>query len=907
MLKSTSEQLAIGQRYMSLGEPNLGLGIIELIADKTLTVIFPATGDKRTYGLKSAPLKRIRFEIGDEIQDRDGNGFIIKEIHTTDSGLLVYIGENDEDLIEIDILDSVQYQRPQEKIFNGLPDHYSLFLLRQKAYSLLNWLSSLQIRGFLGARLSLIDHQFYIASKALSHPYPRVLLADEVGLGKTIEAGLILQALYLKGRVERTLVITPSSLNFQWFIEMYRKYNLTFSVVNENTVSSESETANPFDENNLVITSLELMTGSEKARELARSANWDLLIVDEAHKLFWKVDGPSKQYEAVESLSQNIPGVILLTATPEIYGQAGHFARLRLLDSDRFSDFNKYKQEQEKYRSYADLVRNINGSKSLSDDENKILKELGQTAEELKSSNFNALVDRHGPGRILFRNTRKVIDNEFNYFPKRIEYPYALSGNSDKDKLVWLGNFLSEDQNKKFLLIAKKKEDIIKIEKYLTKNTVNNKIGLFHEELSLMARDRQAAYFQDPDGANLLLCSEIGSEGRNFQFCSDLILFDLPSTVDLVEQRIGRLDRIGQNNDVSIHIPYLLNSEEEINYRYYKEVFEVFEKSVPGGNYVQQEIKEELTSIRESADTTKLDSFIIKAKQLHNDYIKSLEDGRDLLVEMNSFNRDIASDLTGKVQELDEDDRLKSFLENVYSEFGVDVEDTDDNSQFIKPGDNMYVPHFPSLNTEGFSYTFNRRKALEREELQFMTWDHPLVTGSLELICGEDYGNASVVVRKNGKVNPFFEFFFVISTKASKELEISKWFPPKIIRVLLNSKGEDFSGKWGFEDLNPKLEQASPEIVQKVSKSLSGSKDKFKVLLAKAKDIATKDSESYVADSINNMNQFYQTEILRLEELQKVNSLVTQEEIDQLKQQVLLRSEKINLFSMDLDSIRFIY
>ena len=81
---------------------------------------------------------------------------------------------------------------------------------------------------------------------------------------------------------------------------------------------------------------------------------------------------------------------------------------------------------------------------------------------------------------------------------------------------------------------------------------------LFHEGMSLIERDRAAAWFADPEeGAQVLICSEIGSEGRNFQFAHHLVLFDLPSNPDLLEQRIGRLDRIGQNAVIKIHVPYV--------------------------------------------------------------------------------------------------------------------------------------------------------------------------------------------------------------------------------------------------------------------------------------------------------------------------------------------------------------
>ncbi len=87
---------------------------------------------------------------------------------------------------------------------------------------------------------------------------------------------------------------------------------------------------------------------------------------------------------------------------------------------------------------------------------------------------------------------------------------------------------------------------------------------MFHEDLTLLQRDRNAAFFAEKDGAQILVCSEIGSEGRNFQFARHLVLYDLPEDVDLLEQRIGRLDRIGQKGTIQVHVPYLPDTGDEI-------------------------------------------------------------------------------------------------------------------------------------------------------------------------------------------------------------------------------------------------------------------------------------------------------------------------------------------------------
>ena len=100
----------------------------------------------------------------------------------------------------------------------------------------------------------------------------------------------------------------------------------------------------------------------------------------------------------------------------------------------------------------------------------------------------------------------------------------------------------------------------------------------------MLQRDRNAAWFAEEDGARLLICSEIGSEGRNFQFAHHLVLFDLPLNPELLEQRIGRLDRIGQQEEIHLHVPYLTRSPQEVLCRWYHEGLNAFECNLEGGN-----------------------------------------------------------------------------------------------------------------------------------------------------------------------------------------------------------------------------------------------------------------------------------------------------------------------------------
>ena len=147
-------------------------------------------------------------------------------------------------------------------------------------------------------------------------------------------------------------------------------------------------------------------------------------------------------------------------------------------------------------------------------------------------------------------NNRAEFDFDIGLTKKEPRYNFA-----DDQRIEWLVSLLRKNADEKFLLICRSKNKACAVEDAV-RCKINLKTAIFHEELTLIQRDRNAAWFAEADGAKLLICSEIGSEGRNFQFCRHLVFFDLHLNPELIEQRIGRLDRIGQKNDIIIHIPY---------------------------------------------------------------------------------------------------------------------------------------------------------------------------------------------------------------------------------------------------------------------------------------------------------------------------------------------------------------
>ncbi|OYW91601.1 MAG: RNA polymerase-binding ATPase, partial [Alishewanella sp. 32-51-5] len=286
-------RFALGQRWISDAESDLGLGTVIAIEGRMLTLLFPASGDTRHYAQQEAPLTRVSFNSGDEVKSAEGFSMLVQEV-TEQQQLLSYHGvrtDNGETVVlrETFLDHFLSFNKPQDRLFAGQIDRFEYFPLRYQSWQQQQQLQQSPLRGLAGGRVSLIPHQLYIASEVAQRHAPRVLLADEVGLGKTIEAGLILHQQLLTGLASRVLIVVPESLQHQWLVEMLRRFNLRFSIFDEERCQqAQLDADNPFDTEQLVLCSLEFLTKKKSWHEQAVSSHWDILVVDEAHHLHWQ-------------------------------------------------------------------------------------------------------------------------------------------------------------------------------------------------------------------------------------------------------------------------------------------------------------------------------------------------------------------------------------------------------------------------------------------------------------------------------------------------------------------------------------------------------------------------------------------------------------------------------------------
>ena len=920
--KTDPSQFAPGQRWISETQAELGLALIVSCNNAQVQALFPATGETITYAARSAPLRRVAFEQGDNIKDNDGKAFTVASVREEEQRL-TYIDADGNELPESNLSDTLSVQRPEQRLLAGIADEPKVWALRQSALRNLYEGRSSDVRGLTGARVSLIPHQLYIANEVANRNAPRVLLADEVGLGKTIEACLILQRLHMTGRANRILILVPDALVNQWFVELYRKFSMSFAIFDEERALSieNSEGAakgvNPFYDDQHIICATSWIANNPKRAEQAASGGWDLTIVDEAHHLEWTVEESSPAYDAVAAIAEHSEGMLLLTATPEQLGREGHFARLRLLDPNRFSDLDEFIAESERYREVSKLADALDSGEALSEELSNIMADLlgDEAVESLENDDTiqqraiwtSALVDLHGPGRVLFRNRRTVMTN----FPKRIAHLAPLESDSAKAfeaKIDWLAEFIvSLEVGEKILLITKTQELVEKIEAAL-REKISATAAMFHEGLSLLQRDKNAAWFADDiGGARILLCSEIGSEGRNFQFAHHLVLFDLPDDPGLLEQRIGRLDRIGQTSDIHIHVPFIEGTAEELYAMWYHRGLNAFEQTVHGGGAIYREFHDGLQALVDEPDDKRdaaLPKLIKKTAAFKVKIDKQLDEGRDHLLEMSSFDRDQGEALKSQVEELDEDQRLEQLMINLCDHFGVTVDDLDERSYLLLPEHLFSAEVFPTLPEEGMSVTFDRATALAREELTFLSADHPMVMSAMDSLLASDRGNAGFF-RFEGAGEQLFmvEIVCMLECVAPGELHADRFMPPQPIRQIVDQKGRNRTGDFSIEKIRSNGRPGPTEWLRSKAGALRATVPK---LLDAAENSCADIAENVRHRAKNDMKDYFDAEIRRLETLQEMVHPVRDSEIEAAKAHRELLADHIDNSRLRIDSVRLL-
>jgi len=932
----------VGQRFISNSESNLGLGVVMAADARSVKILFPAVEDERTYAKSNAHVTRLVLSQGEKVKHIDGWEMIIDDVIEQDM-LLTYRGKRTDTeevahIVEVALDPQVKLNQPEKRLLHGQFDDPHWFDTRYQCWEKQNEFANSGVVGLVGARVDLIPHQIHIANQVGNRFAPRVLLADEVGLGKTIEAALVIHMQIITGRAQRVLIVVPDSLVHQWLVEMLRRVNLAFSVFDDERIEAVQESGeNPFDQEQLVLCS-QAFIGQHKVLEQACASPWDILVVDEAHHLHWSEDAVSEEYAAIEKLSQIAKSVLLLTATPDQLGHQSHFARLRLLDPARFHNYDEFLEQERHYSELAQAVTPLIENKTPTTTEITVLKQVvpglniddfDLSIESDRKQLVKRLVDQHGTGRLLFRNRRSAIQG----FPQRVSHPvklklpkeYALGMMEQDDvshalhperslmldeswpsydpRVSYLVEFLEANKDEKVLVICAFASTALQLAEYMRAKTAIRHT-VFHEGMSIVERDKAAHFFAENSlgakGAQVMLCSEIGSEGRNFQFSRHLVLFDLPLNPDLLEQRIGRLDRIGQKYDINIHIPYFESTAQEVLFNWYDEGLGAFTATCPVGSDVYKRLKSDLHhALSTPEDTENWQDVVVQAGIVTDKLKARIEEGRDRLLEINAKGDDDSEDVLEQIVYAENPIEVMKFMTRLFDAIGIVQDEKDAHSFILKQSENALFP-INSVSDEGIEVTYKRETATQLEHLTFLNPDSAIVTQCIDSVLTDVIGKSSLcfVNQPGAPVGAYWvEIIAVLNPIAAPDLQLFRYLPATPVRVCLDAKLQV------FEKTFPQVFKVKPKMAQQLVTALA---QPIVATIEAALETAKQELSNVKKAALINMHYELDEEIARLSELRANNPSIRQEEIDFLLTQKSSLAKIIEQSEPSLDSVRVV-
>ena len=823
-----------GQLVWCPGDPSLGVGVVMGRDGPIIRVRFLRLTEERNYSTRSAENAILRYQIahGERVQDQTGREVRIRgHLAETPENLAVYELEDGTTMVENELTPNVRDIGAKERLATLTLAHPEVVRARMQGLELGNFGKRPGYAAILGSRVQWLPHQVDVATRAIERDPVRLLLADEVGLGKTVEAALIYAGLRREGRADRVLILTPDALCIQWLGEIYRKAHELLVLLDTQRIDDAAQDfpdMSPFEAHQRMVASIDRLVADPMLAEQASSSTWDLVIVDEAHHLRWRPDdGGHPSYRLVEALARNSRHLLLLTATPMALDPTEYHALLRLLDPARFDDPATFETVATRAATIRDLARHLAQAVDERTPIDKALEKaaaaaLGDDAADhealsaliaakadapnrfaLSESVLAALRDRHGLTDYVVRNRRGPVGG----LPQRQAQTFALEPPAPQELLLEVGESVMfdlaqtltdpaesrraigellralwatpralhdilrpysaqlakelaphieevtgapldvnglptgdarlrwlvqtaralEDGNK--LLVFVESAVAVRALKDALEPVFGGDIALFHRELAPRDQDRQVAYFRDPEGPRLMLSTEAGGEGRNFQFCHKVVLYDLPWRPATVEQRIGRVDRVGQTRDVHVLVPYFKSGYEAAIVKIMQQSIGVLDRTVGGIDHALEYVSDRLADlVLGSAGAEAWKDLYRDTETMVRQARQRIEDDVDPILDHASFSPERAQAILAQVP-ADLEARTETFVQRYAGHSKLEVHSKGKHRVAIEGAPGAAGREDTAT---GYMGTFSRTFALDHEDTEFLSFGHPLVEQALE-------------------------------------------------------------------------------------------------------------------------------------------------------------------------------
>ena len=665
-----------------------------------------------------------------------------------------------------------------EQLTLGDVDDAADFLIRLDILRLREIREASGLGSFLGGRVRLYPHQLYVAERATRADPVRWLLADEVGLGKTIEAALILNRLVHTRRVERCLVVAPEALTVQWLGELWRKYHQVFTLLDDKRIADVERDFgagfNPFDAHRRAVIGLESLVARPDLTEAAVRAGIDLLVVDEAQRLRRPPGHPGEPgYRAIAPIAALGRHVLLLSATPLEDDAHGFFRLLQLLRPDEFPEDGSFESRLESGEPLPACTSSTRRS-----DIGGLPPRIGVPVDlDVASSRHRDAVEAAVRGepaanavarrRKIDRIRRALASGAALHAVLKADDRTRLQAeamDTSDPRIEWL---LAQAPGwraagEKTLVFVEHRETLEMLREVLS-HRVQLATGAFHEALSAARRDTEVARFREPQGPSLLISTEAGGEGRNFEFCRRLILFDLPWKPTAVEQRIGRLDRIGRRIPVEV-VYFRPPAGIGRDVAHLLDTVGVFQEPLAG-------LEPQLVHIEQAIEDTALDPAATLTPERIDALLDAARSARTRIREAayqqlhrEPYRADMAASILARVpSELDT--LNEQAVVTACARLGFTIERPKGRRIYaIEIGSHALVDNLPGVSGgASFVGSFDREEAVEDETVDFFASGHPLVEGvfalfedsaigrvaRLEIEVGEETGAGLIAVYKD--------------------------------------------------------------------------------------------------------------------------------------------------------------
>ncbi len=931
--------------------PTGNLGVVDEASNGRVLVRFDS-GETMQFAWPTPVLERIVFKTGDQVETKaDHEVGVVTAISVATGGVFVYqinlAGGALKSVIETGVRPAI-ITDPIALIRAGRLSSARAANLRIAATRIIFAHQYDELSSLASSRVEIKEHQVAVLHRvATTYPH-RFILADEVGLGKTIEAGLILKELRARGVAKRVLVLAPSGIVGQWQYELRRKFNEPFANYNKATITvlqAENPGDNVWTLRDSVIASTTYASWDEHRRKQIALAGWDLVVIDEAHHARRTREGEGRYrstnlYRLAEALADpeqgHSIGFLLLTATPMQLDPFELYSLIDLLDPTLFADPRDFEEHRSELRGLNLTVDRIDRWPTLDEEERTLAREaiseflspVGDLNESLATVDGRAgiraeLATKHRLSEVLIRNRKSRVggfmprhasvwhvqmteleteayeavtgyvrsgyaqsraqkNNALGFLMavfqklnssssyairqsllRRIEkledgLPSGVAGSEPEEDELEEGR--AEDALDAFMGISARQRledeitelarivqlldrigvdsktnalvaglnELLQLEaqpkvliftqsrdtqEYLARHLAGGRwaINIFHGQLDSQEKDRAVAAFRDGFGAQILISTEAGGEGRNFQFCHNLVNYDLPWNPMKVEQRIGRLDRIGQKHDVRIFNFSVTGTIEERVLDVLANRIRVFEETIGGLDPILGAVESDLKHAFSLAPAegrralANLDQ-VLEAK---------IRDARaaermlaDLIMDTKSYRKDEVDELLGRRGPVDTD-ALKRFVLGALDELGATIaRDESLPGVFELRLKGQFENNFPQFVRDGLvrRVTFDPSVARDHEDLEFLAVGHEIVDALLSYVRSKEHGARTCVRRIKTNELPATQgwfFTFILEFEAVRSLkEVFAVFvgPDGVADIDLSDRLLDYSLRLRRED-----------------------------------------------------------------------------------------------------------